>query len=110
MLLIRIKALKTVPPFRCRPLERRRDGSLARRGALREDEDQRTQRRRALRQGLAQAVGRQHRVQVRLVLHRQLGRRRHDPLLLHPLRSGRRLHQERQGEGGSHEHAVPHAG
>ena len=82
---------------------------MARSGALREDEDQREDGRRALRQGLAQDLGREHRVQVRLVLHRQLGRRRHDPLLVHPLCPGRRLHQERQGERGGHEHAVPYA-
>ena len=51
----------------------------------------------------------QHGVQVRLELHRGLDRCRARPHRLHPVQPGRRLHPHRQGEGGRHEHAVPHA-
>ena len=51
----------------------------------------------------------QHGVQVRLELHRGLDRCRPRPHRLHPVQPGRRLHPHRQGEGGRHEHAVPHA-
>ena len=51
----------------------------------------------------------QHGVQVRLELHRGLDRCRPRPDRLHPVQPGRRLHPHRQGEGGRHEHAVPHA-
>lgn len=82
---------------------------MARRGALRTPQDLRVDDHRAVREGVAPGPPGRHLLQVRLVLHRRLGGRGHGPLLLHPLQPGRRLHQERQGEGGGHEHAVSYA-
>ena len=47
---------------------------------------------------------------LRLVLHRRLDRSWSGSHRLNPLQPGGRLHQDRQGAGGRHEHAVPHAG
>ena len=44
-----------------------------------------------------------------MVLHRRLDRSRPGSDRLNPVQPGGRLHQDRQGEGGRHEHAVPHA-
>ena len=51
----------------------------------------------------------QHGVQVRLELHRGLDRCRPRPDRLHLIQPRGGLHQDGQGAGGRHEHAVPHA-